>query len=232
MLAAGGSALAEGVDLLPPAVEANFEASFTPQMLPKGEQAPISLRTSMEFMKSDRSHPPALKEFEIEEDRRLRLNLTGVPACHGWGIQDGMPIQQACKGALIGTGRMFVNIQFPEQEPFVTRAKAAVYNDGVRSETGRLLLAAYLTVPTPAEVVSTVRVKRVSGNRYGLKLLGSVPKIAGGSGSIIRLALRFRKGIFTATCPLDRHLDARFMTAFADGTTLAGTVSRDCTPAP
>lgn len=187
----------------------------------------------MSFKNSDGTHPPALKEFEIAEDRHLRLNLTGVPACHGAGIQDGIPIQQACKGALIGTGRMTVNIQFPEQqEPIVTRSAINVYNGGVGNGAGHLLLAAYVTVPTPAAIVITMKVKHSDLTPYGLKLVGSVPKIAGGSGSVTYLAFRFHKGIFTATCPLDRNLDTHFTTTFVEGTTLGGTVVRDCTPAP
>lgn len=34
---------------------------------------------------------------------------------------------------------------------------------------------------TPAEIVSTVKVKRSDLNRYKLELAGSIPKIAGGS---------------------------------------------------
>lgn len=228
VLAAGGSALAEGNDLLPPEVEANFEADFTPKALPKREQAPVALRAAMEFMKSDKSHPPALKEFEIEGDRHLRLNLQGVPVCHGLGIQDGIPLQQKCKEALIGTGRMFINIQFQEQEPFVTRSKVSIYNDGVKDGRRNLLLATYITAPTPAAVVSTVAVKKVSDSRYGLNLVGSVPKIAGGAGSVIRLALRFHKGIFSAACA-DGRLQTGFGFTFVEGTRLGGAVLRHCT---
>jgi hypothetical protein len=64
-----------------------------------------------------------------------------------------------------------------------------------------------------------------------VKLVGSVPKIAGGAGSVIYLAWRFRKGIFSATCPVG-HLDTGFVAVFVDGTHLEGSASRPCTPAP
>jgi hypothetical protein len=213
-------------------IEAKFDASVSPKALAKSEQTPLSSWVSMSFKNSDGTHPPALKEFEIEEDRHLRLNLTGVPACHGLGIQDGIPLQQKCRGSLIGTGRMVVNIQFPEQEPIVTRSKVTAYNEGVGSSgTRSLLLAAYITVPTPAVIVTTVEVKNSSLGRYGLKLVGSVPKIAGGSGSVTYLAWRLHKGIFSATCA-DRHLQTGFKANFVDGTFLGGAVLQACTPAP
>lgn len=234
VLALGGGASAEGIDLLPPGVEAKFDASFSPVALAKREQTPLSPRVSMSFKNSDGTHPPALKEFEIEEDRHLRLNLTGVPACHGLGIQDGIPIQQKCRESLIGAGRMVVNIQFPEQpEPIVTRSRVTAYYEGVGSDGARsLLLAAYVTAPTPSAIVTTVEVKHSDLTSFGLKLVGSVPKIAGGSGSVTYLAFRFHKGVFTATCPPDRNLDTHFTTTFVDGTFLGGAVVRDCTPAP
>jgi hypothetical protein len=213
-------------------VEAKFDARFSPRQLSPSEQTPLSPWTSMRFTNSDGTHPPALEEFEIEEDRQLRLNLRGVPACRGLGIQDGIPLQQKCRASLVGTGRMVLNIQFPEQEPIVTRSKVTAYNEGVSSNgTRSLLLAAYVAVPTPAVIVTTVEVKEHTPGPYGLKLVGSVPKIAGGSGSATYLAWRFRKGIFSGTCQ-DRHLDTRFTTNFVDGTFLGGAVSRECTPAP
>lgn len=216
-----------------PSVEPKFDARFSPKALAKSGQTPLSPWVSMSFKNSDGTHPPALKGFEIEEDRHLRLNLTGVPACHGLGIQDGIPLQQKCRESLIGTGRMVVNIQFPEQqEPIVTRSKVTAYNEGVGSNgTRSLLLAAYITVPTPAAIVTTVKVKKNNAGPYGLKLVGSVPKIAGGSGSIAYLAWRFHKSIFSATCA-DRHLQTGFKANFVDGTFLGGAVLRACTSSP
>jgi hypothetical protein len=125
---------------------------------------------------------------------------------------------------------MVVNIQFPEQEPNVTHSKVSVYH-GVSNGTRSLLLVAYVTNPTPANILITVDVKHSGLGRYGLKLVGSVPKIAGGSGSVTYLGFRVHKGIFSATCPPDRGLDTRFTSTFVDGTTLAGTVTRECSPA-
>lgn len=231
VLTASGSALA--AETLPsPEVEAKFEADFTPKALPKREQLPISLRAAMGFKNSDGSHPPALEEFEIEEDRHLRLNLRNVPVCPPGNV-DEPPMEQRCKTALIGSGKMVVHIKFPElEEPVVTHAKVTAYNAGMRDGARALILQAYITFPTPAAFIIAIEVKKSDLSRYGLKLVGSVPKIAGGSGSVTYLGVRFRKGVFSATCPADRQLDSRVNTAFVDGTRLGGTVFRPCTPVP
>lgn len=230
VLAAGGSALAEEADLLPPEVEARFEADFTPKALPKRDQAPISLRTAMGFKNSDGSHPPALNEFEIEEDRHLRLNLKDVPVC-GHGTVESPPPQQRCREALIGTGKVVVNIKFPEQETVITHAKVFAFNAGMRDGARDIMLSAYISVPTPAVMVFWVKVKKIGSGPYGLNVVGSVPKIAGGSGSVTYLGVRFHKGVFSAACP-DRSLSTQFTATFVEGALLGGGVARTCMPVP
>lgn len=220
MLAAGGSALAAEV-------EAKFDATFKPTRLSQSKRTPLSPWVSLSFKTSDGTYPPALKEFEIEEDRHLRLNLKGVPVCPPGNV-DEPPMKQRCKKALVGSGEMDTLIHFPEAIPILVRSEVTVYNAGLRDGVRTLLMDAFITVPTPAEIVTTVKVKHSELGRYGLKLVGSVPKIAGGSGSVTRLAFRFHKGIFTATCPADRQLDTHFNTTFAEGTRIAGEAVRAC----
>lgn len=119
----------------------------------------------------------------------------------------------------------------PEGVPTLLHSDVTAYNAGLRNGIRTLLLDAFITVPTPAQIVMMVEVKHSSRDRYGLKLVGSVPKIAGGMGSIIRLSFGFHKNIFSATCPVG-HLNTGFATTFVDGTHLGGSVVRPCTPVP
>lgn len=183
----------------------------------------------MSFMEAEGAyHLPALKEFEIEEDRHLWLNLNGVPVC-SHGNVDEPPMKQRCKKALIGSGKMETYISFPQSIPITADSEVAIYNVGRRNGVRTLLMDAFILVPTPAEIITTVEVKHSDLGRYGVKLVGTIPKIAGGAGSITYLAMRFHKGIFSATCSPDRHLDTRFTTTFADGTRLNGAALRKCT---
>jgi hypothetical protein len=62
---------------------------------------------------------------------------------------------------------------------------------------------------------------------YGLSAAASIPKLAGGSGSLTYLGLRFRKGLFSAACP-KRHLQFGVADSFADGTSAAGGLIVTC----
>lgn len=219
-LAVCGNALAASV-------EAKFNASFLPKALVKNKQTPASLRTTMSFWTREGSYPPPLKQFEIEVDRHARLNVKDIPVCHPGNV-DEPPLKERCKEALIGTGKMKSVIQFPESAATPVRGEVGIYNAGLRNGTRTLLAATFMPVPTPAELVITITVEHDRG-RYGLKLVGAVPKIAGGAGSVTHLELRLRKSVFSATCP-DRHLDARFGATFVEGTHLGGAVIRACTP--
>jgi hypothetical protein len=225
------SASALAVETMPGEIEAKFAARFSPQRLSQSERTPVSPWVSMKFKTSGFSRLPALEEFEMEEDRHLQLSLNGVPVC-SHGNVDEPPIKQRCKKALVGSGDMEAVVVFPEAEATLLHSEVTVYNAGLRNGVRTFIMDAFVTIPTPAEIVTTVEVKHSNLGRYGLKLVGAVPKIAGGAGSITSLVWRFHRSIFSATCPPDRRLDTRFTTGFADGTRLGGMVSRDCTPAP
>jgi hypothetical protein len=226
-----GSAPAGAIELSSGEVKAKFDARFSPARLSPSEWAPLSPWVSMSFKNPEGTETPALKEFKIEEDRHLRLNLKGVPVC-SHGTIDEPPITQRCRKALIGRGEMGTYIFYSEGVPIVANTEVTVYNAGLRNGVRTLFLATFITIPTPKQIVTKVEVKHSSLGRYGLKLVGSVPKVAGGAGSVISLAWRFHKDVFSAICPLDQHLDTRFTSTLLDGTTLGGTVVRDCAPAP
>lgn len=208
-------------------MEAKFDASFSPKALDKSKQTPASLRTTMSFATSDGSHPPALQQFEIAVDRHARLNVKDIPVCRPGNV-DEKPLKERCKGALIGTGKMESVMKFPDSSAISARGEVDIYNAGQRNGTRTFFAATYVPIPTPAEVVITITVEHDSG-RYGFKLVGAVPKIAGGAGSVTHLELGLRKSVFSATCA-DRHLNARLGATFVEGTHLNGSVLRDCTP--
>ena len=84
-------------------------------------------------------------------------------------------------------------------------------------------------MPTPAAIVTTVKIKKVHNGRYGLKTVASIPKIAGGSGSVKTFSLKInKKGVLSAKCP-DGKLQANGTAIFADGTKASAGIVRTCT---
>jgi hypothetical protein len=208
-----------------------FNGGFKPNKLPKKKLAPIKLQASGAIQTKDGSHPPALKQVILETDKNGAVNVKGIPVCKSGQLQsrDTKGAEKACKSAIIGSGRTKVQIQFPEQPPIPVDSKLLVFNGGKSGATTTLFIHAYITVPTPAAIVTTVKIKKVKNGRYGLKSVATIPKIAGGSGSVLSFNLNVgKKSVLTAKCP-DGKLQAHATAMFADGTKAAATIVRPCT---
>jgi hypothetical protein len=204
---------------------------FSPTKLPKNKLAPITFTAEGKIATKDGTHPPALKEAVVETDKNGAINVKGLPVCKSGQLQsrDTKGAEKACKSAIIGKGTTNVEIEFPEQPPIPVSSKLLVFNGGFKGGTTTLFIHAYITVPTPAAIVTTVKIKKVHNGRYGLKSVATVPKIAGGSGSVTSFSLKINKhGVLTAKCP-DGKLQAHTTAVFADGTRASATIIRTCT---
>ena len=239
-----GLAVAAGTNKPIKVIAGNLEltanGSFSPTKLPKNKLAPITLNVSGKIRTLDGKHPPAVKEVVIETDKNGAINAKGLAVCTSGKLQAQTTdrAKAACKSSLIGEGNTSVEVEFPEQRPFVAKSKLLAFNGGVKGGKTTVFLHAYLTSPVSAAVVTRVKVSKISNGRYGLKTVASVPKIAGGYGSPISFSLRVGKtftykgkkqSYLLAKCP-DGHLNAKGVGVFSDGSRLAGSLVRSCTP--
>jgi len=212
-------------------LELTFNGGFTPKTLSKTKQTPISLNVSADIKTVDGTHPPALKEFNVETDKNGAINVKGLPVCTAAKLQsqDTKHAEAICKSAIIGSGQATAEIAFPEQAPIPAKSKIIAFNGGFKGGVTTLFVHAYLTVPTPAAIVTTVKVKKIHKGRYGLEAKSSIPKIAGGSGSVTHFNLAInKKGVLSAKCP-DGKLQAHGTAVFSDGTRASAEVIRTCT---
>jgi hypothetical protein len=208
-----------------------FDGGFKPTKLPKKKPAPIMLSASGKISTKDGSHPPALKEVVVETDKNGGINVKGVPVCKSGQLQsrDTSAAEKVCKKAIIGTGTTNVEIAFPEQSPIPVKSKLLVFNGGTSGGKTTLFIHAYITVPTPAAIVTTVKISKIHNGRYGTKSVATIPKIAGGSGSVTSFSLTIGKqGVLFAKCP-DGKLQANALAKFADSTKVSATIVRTCT---
>lgn len=214
-------------------LEVQYNGSFSPTKLSKTKPTPITFNVAAKIasLDAEEPHPPALKEFIIEGDKHGSISVKGIPPCPPGKLQSttSAAARKACGPSLIGSGKTDVEIKFPEQPPIPVHSELLAFNGGVKGGVTTIYVHAYITVPTPAAVVTTVKVKKIHKGRYGLESVARVPKIAGGNGSPTFFTLTLKKGIISATCT-DGHLDARGTTFFSDGTRVKGTVTRPCTP--
>jgi hypothetical protein len=214
-------------------LEVQYNGGFSPTALSKKKPTPITFNVAAKVasLDPDEPHPPALREFVIEGDRHGGIDVAGIPTCTSGELQSrtSAAARKACGPALIGSGKTDVEVKFPEQRPILAHSELLAFNGGVKGGVTTLFIHAYLTAPVVAAVVTTVKVKKIHKGRYGLESVATVPKIAGGSGSVVFFTLTLNKGIIKATCT-DGHLDARGTASFSDGTEAKGTVTRPCTP--
>jgi hypothetical protein len=216
------------------------DGGITPSTLPRHGSAPISARLEGEIGTTDGSHPPALQHIDLEVDRTIGIDARGLPTCRSGQIQatSNSSAKRACPDAIIGSGSATVEVAFPEQEPFSSTGPVVLFNGGVRGRTTRVLLHAYVDIPAPTAIVVPVQVVRIDEGQFGLEILATIPRIAGGVGSVTAFQLtvgrRFsvageHHSLLTAGCP-SGHYRTDGEAEFADGTVLAVNHVFPCTP--
>lgn len=223
------SATASGDIALPLPTEALLRTTFTPTRLPSLAAKPISLALAETIREQDGSHPPALQELDLDLDRHFGLSVKGLPRC-GPLLQESPTRQDPfsrCEDAKVGTGTIEVEVAFPEEQPVQVSGRVSVYNRGVRNGHTGFLLYVYLPAPVAGGIVATLEVGRREQGRFGWRGRLTIPKIANGAGSITYLGARFRKGIFSASCP-DGQLQAHASSRFTDGTEVTATLIHTC----
>jgi hypothetical protein len=243
------SALAEATPNKPskvpiPSVIFDFNGGFEPQSLPKTKLAPVALLLEGKVRSIDGSHPPPLRELAIELDRNILVDLGGYPACRQQAFNDDppKPLAELCPTSNIGSGQMWIEIQFPEAAPIELHSQLKILNGAKRDGVQSLYLVGSFAGPVPSEIVATAQIKKIHNGRFVTAVTITFPKIAGGSGSITSLDLRIKRRLLvdgkrfspvTARCP-DGKLQAHFSGEFFDYATSETTNSsteilRTCT---
>jgi hypothetical protein len=229
----GGVASAEKpVTVVSGNIHTEFNGGFSPKTLSKKKLTPISFWISGAMKHIDGTHIPPMREFVLEGDKNASISVKGIPVCNPGKLQSttSAKARAACGKTLVGSGVAKAGIKFEEQEEIPVKSELLAFNGGTRGGVTTLYLHAYITVPIPAAIITPVKVKRIKKGRYGLLSTATIPKIAGGSGSVTFFKLRLKKGILSAKCP-DGRLNARGSAEFktTPPTTLNGAVVRPCT---
>jgi hypothetical protein len=218
-----------------------INGGVTPKALPKKEMVPITLNVSGKIETLDGKHPPALKETIVDTDKNGTIDARGAPTCKQGQLEATTTAvaEKTCKAAIVGTGTTDVEIEFPEQAPIQIKSKLLAFNGGTVGGTTTIYIHAYLTSPVTTAIVTTVKISKEHNGRYGTRSIASVPKIAGGAGSVTAFSLTFQKRLFTykgkqhgyllAKCS-DGHFDAEAEAVFTDGSRAKGKIVRACTP--
>ena len=216
------------------------DGGISPTKLPRHGKAPVTARLNAEISTRDGSHPPAFESMDLKVEKNVSIDAVGLPTCKPQQLQatSSAAAKQACGAAIVGSGEAEVEVAFPEQAPFRSTGPLVLFNGGQQGPTTTLLLHAYVNVPAPTAIVTRATVTRIHEGRFGLRIQATVPKIAGGSGSVTQFELKVgrrftykgkRKSLLSASCPNGVWM-AKGEARFVDDTTLHITHPFPCTP--
>ena len=214
------------------------EGGFSPTLLPKKVDAPITIFGKGRLDTVDGTLPPILETIEFEFDKHGSVDTTGLPFCTSGQLQaTTVPAaRKRCPGAIVGTGFGHAVVKFPEQAPIPVSSPITIFNGPRIKGDPSVFAHFYTTVPVAVAFVVPVRIETIHNGRYGYRVNAEIPKIANGAGIPISGSIRIGrkwtyKGVkhsyINARCP-DGRLQAIGRFDFDDGTLLKGSFVNPC----
>jgi hypothetical protein len=222
-------------------VRVSFHAGFTPTALPRERPAPITVDFEGRISTTDGSHPPALKRMRVELNSAGQVDTRGLPLCQTAALQSTSSdlALSRCRSALVGKGTFIA--QLPVERELLVGGRALVFNGTVGGRPG-MLIHIYVSDPVRLTLVIPIRISHQEG-RFGTVLTTTVPRLAGGSASIVQLKLKIgrrftvggqRHSYLSAACtaapgfPGATFAFARSSFSFSDGRDMHTVLSRSC----
>ncbi len=222
-------------------VRVNFRADFTPTALPRERAAPISVDFEGKISTTDETHPPALDQMRIELNSAGQVDTRGLPRCRTSALQSTSSDQalERCRPALVGKGTFVA--QLPVERDLLVGGRALVFNGTVDGRQG-MLIHIFVSDPVRLTLVIPIKISRHQGS-FGTVMTTKVPKLAGGSASIVELKLKIgrrysvggeSRSYLSAACDAPDGFPgavfpfARSSFSFSDGRTMHTVLSRSC----
>jgi hypothetical protein len=189
----------------------NVLGQILPYKLPRDEKAPIAVFISGHVDTVDGSVPPQLQRMVIDVNRNGELRTQGLPTCtveqlHPTSTEQALA---RCGDALVGSGRFWASVVFPEQRPYPTRGRLLVFN-GKKDGKPVLFAHIYAVDPFNTSFVIPFAIERLGKGQFGTRLIASFPKALGEWGFVDRIKLTLRRkytvggkqrSYFNASCP-------------------------------
>lgn len=186
-------------------------AQVQPFRLPRRVPAPIAVFLAGHVGTVDGEVPPQLQRMTVQVNRHGLLQRRGLPSCALTQIQPGSTRHalEQCADALVGSGRFWASVVFPDQRPYPTRGRLLVFN-GRRHGRPVIFAHIYTTQPFNTSFVITFGIKKISSGPYGTELSASLPQALGNWGFVDRIKLTLRRkyhfrhkqlSFFNASCP-------------------------------
>jgi hypothetical protein len=221
----------------------HFDGGISPRVLPRGALAPIAVRIEGAIRGLSGERPPALRRIRIALNRGGRIDARGLPTCRQGQIEfaTGSQALAACGTALVGAGGIVARTDIAGQENALIRGEVLLFNSVVNSQPAIL---AHIFQRKPALITRVVIFHiRHSGGDFGTVIAGELPPSLNSNGYLKSIFLQLqRRYVFhgrhmayiSASCAAPPGFSvavfpfAKVSMSFADGRTLASTLTRSC----
>jgi hypothetical protein len=235
---AGGETVRQG------ALQVSFGGSVSPSSLPRTGTTPVAVTIRGHVRALGGGPPPSLRRIAIEVNRVGVLDRFGLPTCPLGRLRASSTANAlaACRGALVGEGRVSGVLVLPEQEPTPFGGRVVAFNGRLPDGRPAILAHLFTSRPAPLTFVLAFALGHARGT-FGTRLVATVPARTRRTAHITSFALRLgrvfsvageRRGFLSAGCPAPEGFPSatfplvRASYGFVGEKTVADTLVRTC----
>lgn len=171
-----------------------FDGGITPRALPRSGTAPVTVTVGSHFEAADGAvPPPQLRTIAIAINKGGEIFDRGLPTCRIRSIQPGTlkAARRTCGGAIVGSGRVQVLVNLPNQPSFTFEGPLLVFNAKGSGSHRRLLAQIYGRKP-PSAFVLTFRIVETQGT-FGTVIKTTLPKTAHRWAYVLDFEMKLRR---------------------------------------
>ena len=208
----------------------SLDGELTPLKLPRDRPAPVAVHLEGGLQTADGALLPRVTRVELGLPAEGVLSTRGLPTCSQRRLRNTTSAEAlaACRGALVGDGRLQADVLLPHQRPFGIEADLLAFNGRVR---GHRAVIVHASAAKPPTVVILPFLVRRGGGRFGLALVADLPPTLGPWPHFahfdLTLSRRYsyrgeRRSYLSASCPIPPRFTAGFFSFAKAGFTLVG----------
>jgi hypothetical protein len=235
---AGGETVRQG------GLQVSFGGSVAPSSLPRTGTTPVAVTIRGHVRALAGGPPPSLRRIAIEVNRVGVLDRTGLPNCPQGRLRASSTADAlaACRGALVGEGRVSGVLVLPEQEPTPFGGRVVAFNGRLPDGRPAILAHLFTSRPAPLTFVLAFAFGRAQGT-FGTRLVATVPARTRRTAHITSFSLRLsrvfsvageQRSFISAGCPAPAGFSGatfplvRASYGFVGEKTVADTLVRTC----
>jgi len=220
----------------------SLDGHFAPLALPRDRPAPVAVQLRAGLETDDGSVLPRVTKVELGIPGQGKITTRGLPTCTPRRIRDATRAKalEACRPALIGTGRMIAQVKIPHQPQFTVHASLLAFNG--RVEGHRAVIVHGISIRPPTAVVLPF-VIRLRPGKFGTVLVARVPDNLGPWPRFARFKMNLyrrythrgeRLSYLSASCPIPKSNTAGFFSfakatfTLVDGRRISTGIARSC----